>query len=262
MTPQTAVLFDIDGFRAWLHAPNEPHVEGSATNVAVSPLLSAAYQRLDGDAGWLVETTLDMLRSVTQRIHPAVPVPWAYGDGVADVRVWATADEEGGPDGGLAGEVTVDRVVLSLGRLDEKDLVPPIYDVLPGYEAAEHALAAVAKRVNHVAARFRVIPRGKPVDWPFGSLGYAEITKALQALAQMWRSARTGTPKRVPLSAEHRAVADAVLTAADAAEVIDAEVVDGPVPSCGGTPGYDAAYQAAAAAVDGDVNHPAHPTHW
>ncbi len=151
-----AVTFDPEQFRAWLDAANEPGVPGSQTNQQVSPLLSTAYQRGDGEAGWLVETTLDMLHSVTGR-HPDAPQPWVYGEGVHGVRVWATAHPEGGPDGGLAGEVTVDGAALSLGRISEGVLVPGEDAVMPGYEATAYALAAVAEQVNVVAGKYREV---------------------------------------------------------------------------------------------------------
>ncbi len=194
-----AVTFDTDAFRAWLDYRNEPTVEGSATNRDVSPLLSAAYQRAGGDVGWVAESTLDMLHSVTAVQAPAELRAWVYGDGVARVKVWTTATPDGGSDG-LTGEVTVDGVVLSLGRLTEAQLVPAGPDLMPGYEAAEHALSALSERVCDVAGRYRA------------------------------------------------------LSPATGGDVVDAEVVDDDPSSV--------AYRAAAAAVDDDTNHPAHPIHW
>jgi len=218
-----AVTFDADGFRAWLESPNEPGVEGSAPSRQVGPLLSTAHQRLDGHAGWLVETTLDMLRGVAERPHPAVPAPWAYGDGVSGVKVWATAAAEGGSDGGLVGEVTVDGTALSLGRLTEEELVPAIYDVLPGYEAAEHALAAVADRVNDLAARFRAAQARMPADGPFDELDTGDIERALFALAEYTRG-------NADLSNPQKKVAERVAQIArgmdEGEEAIDGEFVD------------------------------------
>lgn len=200
----TAVRFDTNAFQGWLAYRNEPTVTDSATNLEVSPLLFSAYQRLDGEAGWLVEATLEMLHSATTRCLPDELLPWRYDELVDGVRVWATAGSEGGPDGGLVGEVTVGGVALSIGRITEDELVPAEHDVLPGYEAAEYALEAVAMRVNNVARKYRKTRAASPVD-----------------------------------------------------DVVDAEIVEGDE-----APEYDGGYQAAAAAVDDDPNHPAHPMHW
>ena len=214
MTEQVAVTFDADGFRAWLDAPTKLRVPGTPSNRQNNPLLSAAYQRLDGEAGWIVEATLFALRGAPQP-HPAVPAPWVYAPDVSDVRVWATAAAEGGPDGGLVGEVTVDGIRLSLGQLSEADLVPQIYDLLPGYEAAEHALTALSERVNAVAEQFRLaVKRGALDEHAGGRVFEGEVVEATPA----WPQGDNG-----------RAYS---------------------------------AYDSAAAAVDNDVNHPAHPTHW
>ncbi len=149
MTETPAVTFDADGFRAWLDARNDGGAGGAANNLIANPLLDTAYQPIDGETGFLVETTLHALhRAPGQRA-------WVYGAGVSDVKVWSTTHPEGGPDGGLAGQVTVDGAVLSLERLTDDDLVPRQHNILPGYEAAAHALDALAGQVDFVARRYR-----------------------------------------------------------------------------------------------------------
>jgi hypothetical protein len=195
MTEQLAVTFDGDAFKAWLNAPNSSGQGGYATNLAANPLLGTAYQRPDGESGWLLHSTLPaLLRDQQQTV-------WTYGPAVTSARVWPTADPEGGADGGVAGAVTVDGVYLSLGRLSDTDLIPTGFDVLPAADVAGHALSVLAERIGHVARMYR-------------------------------------------------------------ANAVDAELVEDIKPPYNGEPAVYSAYEAASAAVDGDVNHPAHPTHW
>lgn len=247
-TITTAVRFDVDAFRLWLDSASEPGVEDSATNQEISPYLRAAYQPLDGEAGAIVESTLDMLRSTAEVRHPDAVVPWEYGTGVEQVRVWATADAgEGGADGGLTGEVTVDGVALSLGWISPDRLVRTEHDVLPGYEAAELGLKALAGQVNSTVLAYRE---------KFSGLSRDDIVCALKTLADYHNSCASAD-----LSDRQQAIANWVmgifLDLGEDAEIIDAEIVDE-------EPGrYErSAYDLAAEAVDHDPNHPAHPMHW
>ncbi len=145
MTNPNTVTFDQAAYRTWLTEPADLGDGEAASRYDAVPQLATAYQRHDGDAGWLTEQTLDHLRATAV---------WTYGPGVSDVQVWTTAGVES-PTDGISGEVTVDGFVLSLGRLTEQELVPTEHDVLPGYEAAEHGLTALAERVNSVVEVFR-----------------------------------------------------------------------------------------------------------
>jgi hypothetical protein len=199
-----AVTFCWASFRCWKDF--QPEGEGTPSNQEKSELLSAAYQRLDGEAGWILETTLSALHEPVpaDKLMPA----WQYFPGVSDCRVWSTAAAEGGPDGGVVGEVTVDGVRLSLGRLTVDDLITSEDAVMPGWEAAELALFNLAERVNEVAAAFR----GRHDD--------------------------------------------------EDDDVVDAEVVEDDKPQHPADGRGYSAYDQAAAAVDNDPNHPAHPMHW
>lgn len=147
MTQHAAVTFNPEAFAAWLDAPIHPR-EGTETHKDVSPLLRTAYQRQDSEGGWLAETTLDMLRTAPE------PAPWTYGPDVTKVTVWTVAAPEGLSDG-IAAEVHVDGFVVSAGQIKESELIPGDAPVLPGYEAAQMALAALAERVNLVVSAFR-----------------------------------------------------------------------------------------------------------
>lgn len=166
MTQLHALQFDLPTYQVWLDAPS---TDGETPNRDVEPF-SVGYQRNSGDAGWLVEATLDALRNTTL-------APLAYGPGVSNVRVWTIA----GLDGGLTGEVTVDGVALSLDRLTEAELVDTAFDTLPGYEAAAQAMTVVAEQVGRVAARFRQV--GRPEG--YAQLTERDITTALDTLAEV-----------------------------------------------------------------------------
>lgn len=208
MTEQ-AVTFDPNAFRVWLDTPAGTTEAGSETNREGNPFLRTGYQRLDGEAGWMVENVLHQLHTTRSRPHPSVGPAWAYGEGVSEVRVWATACPEGGPDGGLAGQVTVDGAPLAIARMADKELVPPLYDLLPGYEAAEHALTALAERVNEIVSRYR--PTHRPAG-PLGELDADDVECALRTLAEY--HLESGEPD---LSIRQQEVADKVvgLLAAD-----------------------------------------------
>jgi hypothetical protein len=241
----SAVTFDVEAFAAWLDGPS---TAGTAApiNRDVHSALATAYQQHDGEAGWLVEQLLDWLRTAPQVGTPV----WAYGPGVTDVRVWATAAAEDGPDGGLAGEVIVDGVVLSLGKLAEKDLIPSDALVMPGHEAAAHALSALAAQVNAVAGAYRSNRAAGLASRFTGE----QLDQALTVMAKMWQFARTGQPKNVTVTGEHRATADAVLAAVEDSKPVDGVIVDDGKPY--------SAYDTQAAAVDHDYCNPAHPAHW
>jgi len=164
MTEHRAADFDAAEFQVWLGSQVEPGSTNPTTNQQAVNLLNIAYQRLDGDAGWLVDATLKALHRGHERGFMTATAAWAYGDGVSDVRVWPVADEKGGSDG-LVGEVTVDGVRLSLGRFHETQLVPTEHDLMPGYEAAEHALEGLSRRVSGVVQKFRAkAVAGAPMD--------------------------------------------------------------------------------------------------
>lgn len=238
---QQAATFDVEAFRAWLDSDTET---GKIRDVAP---LSTAYQRLDGDGGWLVEAVLDMLRDAAWHGQSG----WALDGGVSQLKVWAIAAPDGGADGGLAGEVVVDGITASLGRITERELISGEHDTIPGYEAAERALTALAGRVNDVAARVRAVR-------PSGVVGLtaADIETALATLVEY----RDSAPSLPELSERQIEVAErvALWLAGDDVEpdsiVIEGKIVDDGRPY--------SAYDAAAAAVDNDPNHPAHPAHW
>lgn len=233
--PADAVAFDAEKFRAWLDTST-----GNGTIRDTEPL-SIAYQHLDGDSGWLVETVLHMLHNTAWHGKSG----WTYGDGVTQVKVWATAAAEGGPDGGLTGEVIVDGMPLSLGRMTERELIPAEHDTLPGYEAAEYALTAIAEQVNNVAARARALR-------PAGVIGFSrdDVECALLTLVEY----RNSAPTLPDLSKKQVDVVKRVEEWAQDEDVIDGEVVE---PSAD-----EVAYQAAAEAAGHDYNNRAHPMHW
>lgn len=196
-----AVTFDPVAFQAWL---GEPAKGSDGTNLDANPVLNTAYQRRSGEAGWLVETTLAALNELTGN-----PM-WEYGEGVRNAKVWSLAHAEGGPDGGVAGEVMVDGVPVSLFMLTEAELVPQDTELVPGYEAAEYALNALAQRINDVAAAARRVTARRAGAGIGGQLTDDEVEQALTVLANVWLSARVdGGRKRV--TKEQEAVAEKVL---------------------------------------------------
>lgn len=221
----SAVTFDVEAFAGWLDGPSSPGTAAQPNRDAY-PLLATAYQRNDGTSGWLVEQVLDALRTAPQADGSPV---WAYGLGVTDVRVWATAGVEDGADGGLVGEVAVDGVILSLGRLADADLVPDA-EVIPGYEAAAHALSALADQVNAAAAALRT---GRPApagDWMFGELSTADVEAALITLAEYVENCETPdvlSIRQMEVALQVRQIAGGLgVGTDDEDEVVDAEIVD------------------------------------
>lgn len=203
MTEYQAVAFDRAAYQAWLNAPSKDNPE--VTNCAASQVLSTAWQRDGGEGGWLLEAALTDIRDLDGTLT-GNRRPWAHGPGVTGVRVWAIADPEGAATGGVTGEVVVNGVPLSLGDIGEGDLVPAVHDVLPGDEAAELALTALAERVNEVAAHFRSRTQVG------AGAGREQQQLANLVLAKLWFHSRNGgTPKRVRVSDEEHAAADAVL---------------------------------------------------
>lgn len=189
-----AVTFDQDAFRVWLD--EDAHGDRSGTIREANTYLSTGYHRLDGQAGWLVESVLSDLHITADRTrHPSVGAPWQYGEGVGELRVWTIAAPEGGPDGHLVGQVMVDGTLLALGKLTAAQLVPDTYEMLPGYEAAQHALTALAERVNEVAAAYR--PLHRPAG-AFGQLDEDDVECALRTL----REHADGTPDFSPRQME------------------------------------------------------------
>jgi len=230
-----AATFNVDAFRAWLDGDT-----GQGKIRDVEPL-ATAYQRLDGAGGWLVEGVLSMLHDADWHGQSG----WRLDGGVTQLKVWATADPAGGPDGGIAGEVVVDQIPVSLGRITERELIPGEHEVIPGYEAAELALTVLAERIDDVAARTRAVRTSGVVG-----LTTADIETALATLVEY----RDAAPHRPELSERQIEVAERVALWLAGSMVIEGKVVDDGVPY--------SAHGAAAAAVDNDYNHPAHPDHW
>lgn len=152
MTEQNAVTFNQPAFRTWVNLHSRDGGPGAGT---YSEVFTTGYQRNSGEAGWLVEAALACARDSVLADGTAV---WSYGPGVGAVRVWAIADPEGGQNG-IVGEVIADNVVLSLGHIPDNELVRVETPMLPGYEAAELALAGLADRVVAVVEQFRAAVR-------------------------------------------------------------------------------------------------------
>lgn len=216
-----AVVFSRDAFRAWLHAPSA--ADTGEANWETVELLTTPYRSDDGQGGWLAEAALNAVRDADG--------VWVYGTGVDQVRVWAVADAEGAPDYGLVGEVVVDGAPLSLGHMSETDLIPAGTDMMPGYDAAELVLTALAQRIVTVAAWYRAMNA-----WPARKSGLAaqlsdeQLDLALTALAALHS---TNGPSG--LFDDERKAAETVVRVVDAdrkrradadAEVVDAEIVE------------------------------------
>lgn len=224
----TAVTFDAEAFTAWLDGPISAGTAAPRNRDAV-PMLATAYQQYDGEAGLLVEEVLRRLASSPQT--GGTPV-WSHGLGVADVRVWPTAAGVDGPDGGLTGEVTVDGVVLSLGYLTEDGLIAGQFDVMPGYEAAGHALSALAAQINTVAAAFRANRPAPAGDWAFAEMSTADVEAALITLAEYVDNASapdTLSTRQMEVALQVRRIAGGLGVGTDDEDedtVVDAELVD------------------------------------
>ncbi len=245
MTEQNAVVFDWTAFRAWLDLVQLNNVDGRRNRDAVEAF-ATGYQPGSGEAGWLIEAALDAVRDAT--VGEGVDV-WSTVAGVDQVRVWTVADPEGG-ESGIAGEIVVDGVPLSLGLIADNDLIRTEEPMLPGYEAAEIALAALAERANEAVAHY-VASR-----MLFGVISPGEAEQALEAFVEFYQR---GDGDLAVLSGPQKDLAERVSVIVERAlaggDVVDGEIVDDEDESV-------AAYNRAAATVDDDVNHPAHPTHW
>ena len=203
------VTFDKAAFEAWLDAPSELTDPGAERNRDAHPYAGAAWQRAEGATGWMLEA---LLSDLTSDALPGEVRCWRYAGGVTAVRVWAIADPESDVAGDIAGEVVVDGVPLSLGAIVDGDLVVTEHDVLPGYEAAGMALEVLADRVNDAVWHYRKAVREVAAGHDMGRLRLA-----LQVLAKLWFHARNnGVPKKVTVTADQHAAADAVLAAVEA----------------------------------------------
>src|SRR3954451_9258516 len=178
MTEHNPVSFDQEAFRAWLAAPCDPSAEGSPSNIDANPVLATAYLRSEGEAGWLAVQAYDAIRHAAQ--------VWTFAPGVSDLRLWPTAAAEGGNDG-VTGEIDVDGVKLSIGQLDDGELVTDEQTVLPGYEAAELALTAVAGQVNGAVTAFQK-SLGDLIALPgrYAGLSAATVAEALDHLGALY----------------------------------------------------------------------------
>lgn len=205
-----AVLFDQTAFRVWLQQP-------STKTPAAVDVLADGWQRHDGQGGWLATVVLDAL-------HDEHETTWVYGPGVSDLKLWVTEAPESGPDGGVTAEVLVDGVRLSLGHIPADELIATEQDLLPGYEAAELALAELAERVNLAADAFRqsgAAPVGEFWGGEFGALTGVEVRAALISLAELFSGVDVDD-----LSGPQLAVTNKVIALWRESTVVDAEIVE------------------------------------
>ncbi len=218
-----AVTFDPAQFRVWLDTPADS-TDPQSPSVRDDGYLGSAWQRAAGETGWMLESLLSDLMDSNDE---AAVKAWAYGAGVDALRVWAVAEPEEGATGGVAGEVVVSGMPLSLGHISERDLVDSEHDVLPGWEAAELMLAELARRADTAVRWYLRVTQLPP---GFEGLDAVQIELALQVLAKVWQFSRNGgTPKHVTVTGEQHAAADAVLATVEAvvaaAPVVDGEIV-------------------------------------
>lgn len=215
------VLFDQAAYRIWLEQPTTAPDGAETSKYDAIPDLAVGWQRHEGQGGWLAEVVLGALRD------DAGQQVWTYGPGVSGLRLWATEAPDTGADGGVVAEVTVDGVPLSLGHLADNELVSTGWDLMPGYEAAELALAELAERASAAAAHHRrSYPVGDLFGFWWGPLSGNEIDQALTTMVDVVNG-------DTDLSGPQLAVIDRVLalrTAADDAEITDdAEIVEGEI---------------------------------
>jgi hypothetical protein len=222
MTQQHAVDFDWTVYRAWLDLVQLNSVDGRTNRDSVEAF-TTGYQKGSDEAGWLVEAALNAVRDAT--VGDGVDV-WATGPGVGNVYVWTVADPEGGQSG-ITGEVIVDGVPLSLGKLDDDELVHTEEPMLPGWEAAEQALATLADQVNTVVAHYR---KTTGPNYPgFEDLSHTDIREALVTLALTVLGGDEITPSQAALGRRVARLWAQNEVAGTDAEVVEAEIVDNEV---------------------------------
>lgn len=200
-----AARFDQTAFRAWLEQPTTTP-EGEISKYDAVPDLATGWQRHDGQGGWLATAVLDALAG------DAGQAVWAYGPGVSGLTLWATESPESGADGGVVAEVTVEGVRMSLGYVSADELVATEQDVLPGYEAAELALTALAERVNLAVDAYRSgtaggTPVGELWGGEFGPLTGTEIRAALVTLAELFSGVDTADLSELQINVTNKVLA-------------------------------------------------------
>jgi hypothetical protein len=217
------VLFDQTAYQAWLEQSTTGPGGAENSKYDTVPDLAVAWQRHEGQGGWLAEVVLDALH------HDAGQQVWQYGPGISGLRLWATESPESGADGGVTAEVTADGVPLSLGHIPAGELIHTDVDLLPGYEAAGLALAELAARATTAVDNFR---RGSALlgnqfgDW-WGSMTSDDVNTAMHMLVAIVVDGSTAADMSEP----QLAVIDQVLalrTEALEAEIVivDGEIVD------------------------------------
>jgi len=218
---KAAVVFDWTAFRAWLELPSS---DGQTKNGAAIEPFATGFQPGADEAGWLTEAALNAVREAT--VGDGIDV-WSTGQGVGNVYVWTVTDPEGGQSG-ICGEVIVDGVPLSLGKLDDDELVQPGDTMIPGWEAAEQVLNTLADQVNAVVVAFR---KATAPDYEaFGELSVADIRTALTALTALFTGdADLLEPAQVEVTERVAAMWQRYQMAGTDAEVVEAEIVDNDV---------------------------------